>query len=650
MGLGVKNINLGAQYHDYLKRQVEELGDTQHRIAQDKLDDVMRHKNYNLQGMTETEIRKQETQYSAQKLVLTQKKQQDNLNRFTRCSGELAKEYGLDGALSSEKLHTIANLEMGIDPRTAPFVKVIKQKVHTIKDESTAHILDKENGRNIYLTQSDLKKGIVVNELGKEIKFEKKDVQHYDIKLSKFDLENGYTKNINSEKIYFTNKNVKTVEIEQRKTATELTFSVDNTFSYRYQMMNDDQKKEFEKIFFESADKAFNDEIGNHFKNSKDENGKLIVYDVMHTDNRDGLPFIHIHKDVSNVMKMPDGSISATELDAIKQKGFHQKVDAIFKADFIERFQNSFPDIAIETYDKEKKSVVDFDKQRVKDYRIAFDQESLDKIKRNSTTPEKIEQVVKEQLKDERNRFDKAISDIEQSKKDGIIDQNKYYKTLSNAYQEHTNKDKYINSSKNKAIIQGNIKNKKTDESLDNKTQRLDDYVLSLGLKEKTESENIGIVHPEQILDHINDNVIIGKLTSTNATFTENELITEYVNHYGLAGMTEKFKKEPIKEQPNKEKANNEQDNKEEKSKKSELISIKDSMQSNTKIEQKIEIKKDIPDAIKAKRAEEHNNSQSQSGQQDRANTMNNDAEMKKSNAKVKVQELVLKRQHEYTR
>ncbi|MFZ6755573.1 hypothetical protein ACO0KY_19695, partial [Undibacterium sp. Dicai25W] len=95
-------------------------------------------------------------------------------------------------------------------------------------------------------------------------------------------------------------------------------------------------------------------------------------------------------------MKMPDGSISATELDAIKEKGFHQKVDALFKADFVERFKESFPEIAIETYDKEKKSVLDYDNQRVKDYRVAFDQESLDKIKRNSTTPEKIEQVVKQ--------------------------------------------------------------------------------------------------------------------------------------------------------------------------------------------------------------------------------------------------------------
>ncbi|MFZ6753836.1 ATP-dependent DNA helicase, partial [Undibacterium sp. Dicai25W] len=168
--------------------------------------------------------------------------------------------------------------------------------------------------------------------------------------------------------------------------------------------------------------------------------------------------------------------------------------------------------------------------------RVAFDQESLDKIKRNSTTPEKIEQVVKQQIKDERNRFDKVLVGIEQSKKDGEIDNNKYYKKLSNAHQEHSNKEKFINSSKNKSSIQAKIKNKKSDESLDNKTQRLDDYVASLGLKEKNDTKDIGIVHPTNALDHTHDNSIINKLTGTKATFTENELITEYVNHYGTAG------------------------------------------------------------------------------------------------------------------
>ncbi len=67
MGLGVKNINLGKQYHDYLKRQVEQLGDTQHRLAQEKLDADMRHKNYNLQGMTDAEIKNAEKRIQLRK-------------------------------------------------------------------------------------------------------------------------------------------------------------------------------------------------------------------------------------------------------------------------------------------------------------------------------------------------------------------------------------------------------------------------------------------------------------------------------------------------------------------------------------------------------------------------------------------------------
>lgn len=551
MGLGVKNITLGADYKDYLMKQIEQVAEKEMRLEQKKLDSQMRHKNYNLQGMTDAEIKKAEQDHNQEQRALLEKRQQDNLNRFTRCSGELAKEFGLDGTLSSEKMAIIADLESGKDPRTAPFVKTIKTTVKTIKDESTAHIIDKDTGNINYLNKNDIKNGFYKNSKGDVVEFKEKDVKCLDIRLTKKDIENGYAINADGEHVYFNpkdivkkrenipeiqDKSVLAQDVEKRKTATELTFTVDNTFSYRYQMMNDEQKREFEKIFFESADKAFNNEIAHHFKNSQGVHGSLLVYDVMHTDNRDGRPFVHIHKDVSNIMKMEDGSISATELDAIKQAGFHQRVDALFKAEFIERFKESFPDIAVETYDKSKKSVLSYDDQRVKDYRVAFDDESLEKIKAHSTTPEKIQKVVDRQLSDEKNRFKKVLDDIEHQKNDGILNSDQYNKKVSNAYQEHEKKEKFINSSKNKATIQANIKKNKADESLDDKTQRLDDFVSYMNLKEKSNSQEIGLVHPDDKLSHVHDYTIINHLTATKGEFTENQLITEYVNHYGKAG------------------------------------------------------------------------------------------------------------------
>jgi ATP-dependent exoDNAse (exonuclease V) alpha subunit len=551
MGIGIKNINLGAKYHEYLKRQVEELGDYQQRKQHEQTAKQDRYQGYLMKGMTDAQIKQSEQDYNSQRLVDLHSKQQDNLNRFTRCSGELAQQWGLSGSLSGDKLETIGKLEMGQDPRTAPFVKVKKVQVHTIKDKSTAHVFDKTNNSTHYLSDDELKQGHFINELGNKISFNNTDIRYLDLRLTKADLKNGYTLNANGDTVYFdsaettkTNvdapffksEKVKTETIEQRKTATELTFTVDSTFSYAYQMMSDEDKRKFEQIFFDASDKAFNEQVAQHFKNSAGEHGKLLSYDVMHLDGRDGQPHIHIHKDVSNLMGMSDGSISATELDAMKQKGFHQKVDALFKADFVEQFKQAFPNIPVETYDKEKTSVLSYENQRVKDYRVAFDAESLKKIKDQSNIAEQIDAIVNQQQKDENNRFSLAINTLEKQKDSGELSKELFYKKLQKEQQKHERALVGINSTKNKAKIQANIKNAKTDEGLSNKSQRLEDFVAGLGLGYKKDPESIGMVHPKDELTSSTDELIFKNLTATKAQFTSNELICEYVNHYGIDG------------------------------------------------------------------------------------------------------------------
>jgi hypothetical protein len=56
MGIGVKNINLGAKYHDYLKRQVEELGASKQRLSNENVLKKDRYQDYLTKGLTLDEI------------------------------------------------------------------------------------------------------------------------------------------------------------------------------------------------------------------------------------------------------------------------------------------------------------------------------------------------------------------------------------------------------------------------------------------------------------------------------------------------------------------------------------------------------------------------------------------------------------------
>lgn len=413
---------------------------------------------------------------------------QVNLARYTRCSGALADQWGLSGDLSNEKLNTIAKLELGQDPRTSKHVKVKHMTIHTITD--------KENN---------------------------------EVELTKKDIKNKFYTNKFNEKISFNPKNVKENYQDVRKSAIETTYTLDSSFSYLYQMMTEEQQLKFEIAFMDSADETRKLVLEPLMKSSTGETGKTMSYSFMHKDNRDGLPFIHIHDETSNLIQLADGGIRAIEIPEIKETAFHSKMDSIFKTNFIEKFKELFPEFCIEAYDIENKEITS-QMQSVKDWRVAFDEKSLCKIREKSTAKEKIDKQVKIELKD--------ISEIYESKK-AIIDEDVYQerttpeqhkRQLENLNKYFEKESTFINSRKHKADIHSHQKNSKKLESTTDKNNRMNETVLSLDLKLKN-IKDAGVTFVNK-----SDTEILEELTNINPFFTKNELITEFSKSHGKAG------------------------------------------------------------------------------------------------------------------
>lgn len=413
---------------------------------------------------------------------------QVNLARYTRCSGALADQWGLSGDLSNEKLNTIAKLELGQDPRTSKHVKVKHMTIHTITDE-----------------------------------------ENNEVELTKKDIKNKFYTNKFNEKISFNPKDVKENYQDVRKSAIETTYTLDSSFSYLYQMMTEEQQLKFEIAFMDSADETRKSVLEPLMKSSTGETGKTMSYSFMHKDNRDGLPFIHIHDETSNLIQLTDGGIRAIEIPEIKETAFHSKMDSIFKTNFIEKFKELFPEFGIEAYDIENKEITS-QTQSVKDWRVAFDEKSLCKIREKSTAKEKIDKQVKIELKD--------LSEIYESKK-AIIDEDVYQKRttpeqhkrqLENLNKYFEKESTFINSRKHKADIHSHQKNSKKLESTTDKDNRMNETVLSLDLKLK-KIKDAGVTFVNK-----SDTEILEELTNINPFFTKNELITEFSKSHGKAG------------------------------------------------------------------------------------------------------------------
>ena len=383
MGIGIKNVSFtdGFDYDEYLLKQMAEL--TENNLGFDK------------ENSNDLEL-STDAQYGIKDLVATPEAMEEAMQNFTRAGGDLFKQWDLEGPLTLAKLSTIAKLEMGKDPRTKDDIKPMKRTVYSVPHpDNTYHVLTKE----------DIKNGFYVNENGSEISFKPEKIKNkgkekvihgeknFYITVTEKDVKNGHYTNEAGKKVEFNQKDVRETIETKRKTGIEFVLTQDHTFSYAVAMMQPEQRKDAEKMMMDVAERAYNEIFKNYLKDHAGNEGKSAYYMYYHNDSRQNLPMSHIHMKIPNILELPNGEIRAIEIPEIQEKDFHKKLDAMYKSMFVDEWQKQFgKDYPVEAYDKKGKAVKeDSLNAEVKDFRVAFDKQSLDKIKKSTKARELID-------------------------------------------------------------------------------------------------------------------------------------------------------------------------------------------------------------------------------------------------------------------
>lgn len=394
MGIGIKNVsfNDGFDYDEYLLKQMAEL--TENSIGFDS--------QYNSADLT-AEI-SASNQYGVKDLIATPEAMEDAMRNYTRAGGDLFKQWGLDGHLTLENLATISKLEMGKDTRTKDGVKPVKRTVYSVPHpDNKYHVLTEEN----------IKNGFYVNEEGQQISFKKEDVRNknrervipdpknFYINITQKDVENGFYVNKAGKKVEFKKNDVRETVETKRKTGIEFVLTQDHTFSYAIAMMPEEKRKQAEKMMMDLAERSYNEIFKEYLTDHAGNEGKSAYYLYYHNDSRQGLPFSHIHMKIPNILELPNGEIRAIEIPEITQKDFHKKLDAMYKSMLVQEWNKQFGDeFPVEAYDKKGKSIKENSLgAEIKDWRVAFDKESLDKIKKSTKARDMIDSHIEQEKK-----------------------------------------------------------------------------------------------------------------------------------------------------------------------------------------------------------------------------------------------------------
>ena len=331
--------------------------------------------------------------------------------KYTYMQGSLAEKMGYNqNYLDINVLNDIAKLELGEHELTKGSKKgrtVIEREVKVYR-----------YGKEFYvLTKDDLAKG-VANINGAIVNLNQDYIKTYTVSAQ--NLENGYFE-INKNKVYFPDTSHIVGDVEKRqesfvflnddeyrvKTSIEITYTVDSSFSYYIQKLDQKEKDEAIKIYNDTCIEMFNEYVKPLLQSY---NGEQIVdylmYQFTHLENRSNQPFLHNHQQISAVGLTADGKQMSIEMPAIREKAWHQAHDHIFKQKFIEKFTQRFGNI-VEAYDKDYQSIdPKAFGQEIKDYRIAYDTESIKEIRENAMVGELISRHIKQEKQELKNQFE----------------------------------------------------------------------------------------------------------------------------------------------------------------------------------------------------------------------------------------------------
>lgn len=348
-----------------------------------------------------------------------QQKEIDNhnlecLKKYTYMTGDLAKKAfnSEQDYLTPEILNQIADLEMGEHEFTKNTKKgrtVIKREVKVLTHKKQSYVL----------TKKDIEQEHIIID-GVPVRFDlEKDIKTYNVTAQ--DLDRGYFTYNKKDKIYFPDTKDVVGDIDKKqesfvhinddeykvKTAIEFTYTLDSSFSYYIQKMDQKDRDEAIKIYNETCAEIFKEYITPHLKNYNGEQiTDYLMYQVIHLDNRKNDPFLHCHQMLSAIGQTADGRQFSIEVPAINEKSWHTANDIIFQQRFAEKFTNKFGNV-VEAYDKDFEQIDPKNmSQQVKGLRIAYDKDTLLDIKDRSVAPTLIKEHINKEKKELKNAFE----------------------------------------------------------------------------------------------------------------------------------------------------------------------------------------------------------------------------------------------------
>ena len=347
----IKNIVAqgGYSYNKYLKKQLAEV-----------MDNALAHKQYN---MADLDPDKTITLEDGRVIPI------ENLQRYTRITGDLFDRWGLTAEtyLTDAKIDQVCALELGEDERTAGQIKPVLRNYKTVMG-----------------------------------------ADGYPIEVKKADIARGYYNDQYGAKITFNKDEVKTKSGFKKKTAIELVFSMDPSFSHAGALMDEYDQAKVAKLWMDCAEASYKECFTQYLESYHGIKGETGASLYFHNDARNGDVHHHVHLNISNLIRLEDGKIMSIEMPAMRQKNFHQAMDAMAKNMFVNKWQEQFGEkYPVEAYDKDKQAISGkekFSTQEIDNFRVAFTDDILETIRQRSKSKELIDKAISQQKRDEYER------------------------------------------------------------------------------------------------------------------------------------------------------------------------------------------------------------------------------------------------------
>lgn len=410
-----------------------------------------------------------------------------NVENLTYIRGGLADRLGLSGPATMDKLAEISEAELGNHPLLGE---------RKTRDKITRTIPHPETGKPIQVSQKDIKRGFVV---------------HRDVEIP-----------IDPSK-------VEESVIGNQRTSLELIYSLDKSFSYLFfsDLLTPEQKKVMQEIFLESVKEIQEKVVHKMIVDYVGQRGEIMEYGFMHLDNREQDPHLHAHVNLSNIIRLEDGTNRVIEPRELFQRGCAERIDAQFKALYAKKMQDRLPEIPLESYDSDFQEINPKFPAEVKDMRVAFDKATNKRIRSRYETAAKIKDEIDRDKKNLYELTQQKILELKAQERAGTLSKDEVLARVIEVNRDYEEKYSFLSSGRYNKQVQHRIKNKKQVSSLHEQQEQLVAKVSEINLALKPKDDAV-------LYRQFDKERIVEMLTNKNPKFTRNDLIREFAKYMGL--------------------------------------------------------------------------------------------------------------------